>query len=102
MFQRKIEGSKFATEHGSSYQFNKISKWAKIPLSLCPLSSLHHSLNPSLCPRVTEVRICPLLEDVIETHSGGGVQSLAEDSGGDAREQCCHAFLLDQTDTDGK
>jgi len=73
----------------------------KIPLSLCPLSSLHHSLNPSLDPWVAEVQICQLLEDVLETHSGGRVQSLAEDGGRDDREQRGHAFLLDQTDADG-
>jgi len=40
------------------------------------------------------------LEDVVETHTGGGVERLAEDGGGDAGEEGSDAFLLNEADAD--
>ena len=42
-----------------------------------------------------------MLEDVIKAHTGGGVEELAEDGGGDAREDSGDAFIADDVDTDG-
>jgi len=38
------------------------------------------------------------LEDVVETHAGGGVECLAEDGGRDAGEEGGKAFLLNEAD----
>lgn len=39
-----------------------------------------------------------MLEIIVESHSGGGVETLAEDCGGDAVEKSSNAFLFDDTD----